>query len=136
MTQNENGASPDLVRFPNSLAFGSELDLHYPYRQGNFLSAFPAQPIVDENGQWGAYWISQHPRKPHAQSQRFSLTGLAASTPFLSSTSLPLLLEPCILHFPFFSLCISPRQVHIWHFLHQFATFAQRILSADEKSES
>ena len=43
--------------------------------------------------------------KPHAQSQLFSLTGLAPSSRFLSSSHLQLLLEPFISHgFPIFQL--------------------------------
>ena len=60
-----------LVRFPNSLAFGSELGLHYPYRRGIFLSTLPARPIWTAHGQGGAYWIAPHLRKPHAQARLF-----------------------------------------------------------------
>ena len=87
-----------LVRFPNSLAFGSELGLHCPYRRGIFLSTLAARPICTGHGRKGAHWVSQHLRKPHDQSQLFSLTGLASSSRFLSSTHLQLLLEPFISH--------------------------------------
>ena len=60
-----------LVRFPNSLAFGSELGLHCPYRRGIFLSTLPARPIWTAHGQGGAYWIAPHLRKPHAQARLF-----------------------------------------------------------------
>ena len=64
-----------------------------------------------EHGQWGAYWISQHLTKPHAQSHFCSLTGLAASTPFLSSLGSQLLLEAYIsLGFLIFSFRISRQQ--------------------------
>ena len=79
-------AGPDLVRFPNSLAFGSELGLHYPYRRGIFLLGPTTQPIVDENGQLGAYWIRPHLLEPHAPSHFCSLTGFVTGTPCSSST--------------------------------------------------
>ena len=49
---------------------GSGLGLHCPYRRGIYLSTLPAQPIVDENGQQGAHWVSEHHRQPHAQARR------------------------------------------------------------------
>ena len=79
-------AGSALVRFPNSLAFGSELGLHYPYRRGIFLLGPTTQPIVDENGQWGAYWIRPHLLEPHAPSHFCSLTGFVTGTPCSSST--------------------------------------------------
>ena len=108
-----------LVRFPNSLAFGSELGLHCPYRRGIFLSTLAARPIWTRHGRKGAHWVSQHHRKPHAQSQLFSLAGLAPSSRFLSSCHLQLLLEAFTSHgFPIFQQL---------YFLLSFATFAQRV---------
>ena len=83
-----------LVRFPASLAFGSESGLQYPYRWGIFLCSPPEGTIVAEHGQLGAYWISEHLTKPLAQSHFCSLTGLAASTQFLSSSRSQLLPPP------------------------------------------
>ena len=83
----------DLVRFPNSLAFGSELGLQYPYRRGIFLCGPVALPILAEHGQMDAYWVREHLRKLQPQSHFCSLTGLGSSTPFLSSASLQLLPE-------------------------------------------
>ena len=79
-------ARKHIVRFPNSLAFGSELGLHYPYRRGIFLLGPTTQPIVDENGQLGAYWIRPHLLEPHAPSHFCSLTGFVTGTPCSSST--------------------------------------------------
>ena len=62
-----------------------------------------------EHGQLGAYWISEHLTKPLAQSHFCSLTGLAASTQFLSSSRSQLLLEGDIsIGFVIFSF-------HIYH---------------------
>ena len=84
----------DLVRFPNPLALGSGLGLHCLSKWRIFLCSPPAWTIVIEHGQWGAYWISQHLTKPLAQFHFCSLTCLAASTPFLSSTRSQLLPPP------------------------------------------
>ena len=86
-------AGQELVRFPNSLAFGSELGLQYPYRRGIFLCSPVALPILAEHGQMDAYWVREHLRKLQPQSHFCSLTGLGSSTPFLSSASLQLLPE-------------------------------------------
>ena len=83
----------NVVRFPNSLAFGSELGLQYPYRRGIFLCSPVALPILAEHGQMDAYWVREHLRKLQPQSHFCSLTGLGSSTPFLSSASLQLLPE-------------------------------------------
>ena len=82
-----------VVRFPASLASGSESGFQYPYRWGIFLCSPPARTIVAEHGQLGAYWISEHLMKPLARSHFCSLTGLAASTQVLSSTRSQLLME-------------------------------------------
>ena len=58
-----------LVRFPNPLALGSGLGLHYPYRRGIFLSPLPALTIGPEHSWQGAYWISRCLSLPHDQSQ-------------------------------------------------------------------
>ena len=86
-------ARANVVRFPNSLAFGSELGLQYLYRRGIFLCSPVALPILAEHGQMDAYWVREHLRKLQPQSHFCSLTGLGSSTPFLSSASLQLLLE-------------------------------------------
>ena len=88
-----NESGQELVRFPNSLAFGSELGLQYPYRRGIFLCSPVALPILAEHGQMDAYWVPEHLRKLQPQSHFCSLTGLGSSTPFLSSASLQLLPE-------------------------------------------
>ena len=91
---------------------GSGLGLHYPYRRGIFLSTLPARPIWTAHSPWGAHWIRRYLTEPHTESQLFSLTCFAGSSRFLSSSSLPLLLELDFSHgFPIFSFCISPRQV-------------------------
>ena len=103
-----------VVRFPASLAFGSESGLQYPYKWGIFLCSPPARTIVAEHGQLGAYWISEHLSKPLAQSHFCSLTGLAASTQVLSSSRSQLLLEADIsLGFVIFSFHIS-HQLQFW----------------------
>ena len=67
-----------------------------------------------EHGQLGAYWISEHLTKPLAQSHFCSLTGLAASTQFLSSSRSQLLLEGDIsIGFVIFSFHIS-HQPQFW----------------------
>ena len=105
---------PELVRFPASLASGSESGFQYPHRWGIFLCSPPARTIVAEHGQLGAYWISEHLTKPLAQSHFCSLTGLAASTQFLSSSRSQLLLEGDIsIGFVIFSFHIS-HQPQFW----------------------
>ena len=103
-----------LVRFPASLASGSESGFQYPYRWGIFLCSPPEGTIVAEHGQLGAYWISEHLTKPLAQSHFCSLTGLATSTQVLSSPRSQLLQEADIsLGFVIFSFHIS-HQPQFW----------------------
>ena len=105
---------PPLVRFPASLASGSESGFQYPYRWGIFLCSPPARTIVAEHGQLSAYWISEHLMKPLARSHFCSLTGLAASTQVLSSTRSQLLMEADIsLGFLIFCFHIS-HQPQFW----------------------
>ena len=103
-----------VVRFPASLASGSESGFQYPYRWGIFLCSPPARTIVAEHGQLSAYWISEHLMKPLAQAHFCSLTGLAASTQVLSSTRSQLLMEADIsLGFLIFCFHIS-HQPQFW----------------------
>ena len=84
----------DLVRFPASLASGSESGFQYPYRWGIFLCSPPARTIVAEHGQLSAYWISEHLMKTLARSHFCPLTSFAASTQVLSSSGSQLLPPP------------------------------------------
>ena len=69
LPKNVSDAGPVLVRFPTSLAFGSELGVHYPYRRGIFLFTLPALTIEPEHSWQGAYWIPTCLSWPHDQSQ-------------------------------------------------------------------